>query len=82
MSVRDAIAMIYEQVRAPEWAARNLDALADVLRDLSWLPDGPVELRLPDVSALEPDDSVRLRTVLDAAIRETADGRHPLRLTD
>ena len=81
MSKRDVIAEIYSQVRAPEWAARNLDALADVLRDLSWLPDGPVELWLPDLSTLEQDDSVRLTTVLRNAVRESADGRHPLHLT-
>ena len=24
----------------PDWFGRNLDALSDCLRDLSWLPDG------------------------------------------
>ena len=56
----DTIAAIYAQVRAPLWAARNLDGLADVLRDLSWLPEGPVELRLPDLAALPPGDSLLL----------------------
>ena len=36
----DAIRAIYRAVDAPDWAAPNLDALADVLRDLSWLPPG------------------------------------------
>ncbi len=43
---RDAIRSIYDQVDAPDWAATNLDALADVLRDLSWLPPGPVAVEL------------------------------------
>lgn len=42
---RGAIRAIYAAVQAPEWAALNLDALIDVLRDLSWLPPGPVVLR-------------------------------------
>ena len=41
----DAIRAIYAAVEAPDWAAPNLDALIDVLRDLSWLPPGPVRLR-------------------------------------
>lgn len=76
----DVIALLYAQVRAPVWAARNLDALADVLRDLSWLPDGAVELRLPDLSTLPPADSVRLTGLLREVARETAAGRHPLRV--
>ena len=43
----DAIRAIYRAVDAPDWAAPNLDALADVLRDLSWLPPGPVVLVWP-----------------------------------
>lgn len=76
----DAIARLYAQVAAPVWAARNLDALADVLRDLSWLPDGTVELVLPDLSELTADESVRLTAALRAVASETAGGRHPLRI--
>jgi hypothetical protein len=36
------IAAIYLAVDAPDSAAANFDALADVLGDLSWLPTGPV----------------------------------------
>ena len=43
----DAIRAIYRAVDAPAWAAPNLDGLADVLRDLSWLPPGPVVLTWP-----------------------------------
>ena len=76
----DVIAAIYAQVRAPVWAARNLDGLADVLRDLSWLPDGPVELRLPDLSALTSSESIRLSAALRTVATETARGRHPLHI--
>jgi hypothetical protein len=44
----DVIAAIYQALDAPAWAAPNLDGLADILRDLSWLPAGPVVLALPE----------------------------------
>ncbi|WP_375490080.1 barstar family protein [uncultured Jatrophihabitans sp.] len=64
----EAIAALYAQLDVPTWAARNLDALADVLRDLSWLPEGPVELRVPAGA------DARVLAVLSRAVRETADG--------
>lgn len=74
-----AIRAIYVQVRAPEWAAPNLDALADVLRDLSWLPPGPVRLTLPDLDALSDDDRRALLRVLAAAGEESVDFDRPVR---
>jgi hypothetical protein len=69
----DAIRAIYRQVDAPEWAAANLDALADVLRDLSWLPEGPVELSVAEA----PWDVIRvLRQVED----DTAASVRPVRV--
>lgn len=69
----DAIRAIYRQVDAPEWAAANLDALADVLRDLSWLPEGPVELSIDQA----PWDVIRvLRQVED----DTAASVRPVRV--
>lgn len=69
----DAIRAIYRQVKAPEWAAANLDALADVLRDLSWLPEGPVELSVVEA----PWDVIRvLRQVED----DTAASVRPVRV--
>lgn len=65
-----AIADVYAQVRAPAWAAANLDALADVLRDLSWLPEGPVPVTLPD-------DADVARVVRRTA-GETAGGPRPV----
>ena len=74
MTSRDAIRDVYTQVRAPEWAAPNLDGLLDVLRDLSWLPEGPVVLDVP------ADD--RVRSVLRQAVDETAAGARPVVLRE
>ena len=74
MTSRDAIRAVYAQVRAPEWAAPNLDGLLDVLRDLSWLPEGPVVLDVPS------DD--RVRSVLRQAADETAAGSRPIVLRE
>jgi hypothetical protein len=77
MTLREAIRAIYAQVDAPQWAALNLDALADVLRDLSWLPEGTVQLQVPDV---EGEDYYRLSLVLLQVIDETAEGLRPVLL--
>jgi hypothetical protein len=77
VTLADAISAIYRQVGAPSWAAANLDGLADVLRDLSWLPPGPVELHPPLVEG--PDDE-RLARVLAAVSAETAGGMRPVRV--
>lgn len=76
MPAAGVIAEIYRQVGAPDWAATNRDALADVLRDLSWLPPGPVTIRL------SPADRALLADVLDAVERETADTARPVRVAD
>jgi hypothetical protein len=68
----DAIRAIYAAVEAPDWAAPNLDALIDVLRDLSWLPPGPVELRF--AGPVPPTVAAALRIVVD----ETADTDRPV----
>ncbi|WP_375474552.1 barstar family protein [uncultured Jatrophihabitans sp.] len=65
-----SIRAVYAQVNAPAWAAENLDALADVLRDLSWLPEGPVPVRLP------ADE--RVVAVLRRTAAETARGPRPI----
>lgn len=70
--LRAAIRGVYAQVHAPQWAAPNLDALADVLRDLSWLPEGPVPIRLP---AHE-----RVARVVRRAAAESAGTDRPIRL--
>jgi hypothetical protein len=75
MTLDEGIRSIYVQVDAPDWAARNLDALVDVLRDLDWLPERPIEVLLPDVDG---SDGLRLRQALELAVAETADGPRPV----
>jgi hypothetical protein len=74
-----AIHAIYAQVAAPRWAARNLDGLTDVLRDLSWLPEGPVLITLPDLGQLSGDDRAALLDALGAAAQESIDTERPVR---
>jgi hypothetical protein len=78
MNLRAAIDDLYAQVRAPDWAAPNLDGLADVLRDLGWLPEGPVEVHRP--GGLGERDEQRLSRVLEQAVAETAAGPRPVRV--
>jgi hypothetical protein len=78
---RAEIRAIYELVEAPDWAAANLDALADVLRDLSWLPPGPVRLHWSPSPGLDAADRDSIRAVLRHAVTETADGPRPVHLT-
>lgn len=69
---RSAIQAVYDAVDAPAWAAPNLDGLADVLRDLSWLSPGPVDLRWPAMPDLDENDAEQIRAVLNRAQAETA----------
>lgn len=75
----DVIRAIYRQVQAPEWAGANLDGLADVLRDLSWLAPGPVVLTVPDLAVLGDADRAALLRVLDQAVVETREFDRPVR---
>jgi hypothetical protein len=79
-SKRETIEAIYRAVGAPGWAAPNLDALADVLRDLSWLEPGPVELQWRVDPQLPSDDLDQIHDVLAAAVGESVGGAHPLSL--
>lgn len=76
----DAIDAIYAQVAAPGWAAPNLDGLADVLRDLSWLPVGPVHIAVPALDELADGERATLLRVLTLAVTESIDSPHPIRL--
>lgn len=75
---RDAIGAIYAAVQAPEWAAPNLDGLIDVLRDLSWLPPGPVVLHRPEPGRLPAEDERAIRAALDIVTEETAQTDRPV----
>ncbi len=79
-SKRETIEAIYRAVSAPAWAAPNLDALADILRDLSWLDPGPVELDWQIDPELPTADLDQIHDVLIAAIAAAVGGAHPLSL--
>ncbi|RSS60648.1 hypothetical protein EF912_09315 [Streptomyces sp. WAC07061] len=73
---------------APEWFGGNWDALADVLADLSWLPEAPARLLAVTswrgYAAERPQDWATLTEVLEGAVdfwreqREHDDGAPPL----
>jgi hypothetical protein len=75
---RTVIAALYRQVGAPDWAAPNLDALADVLRDLSWLPPGPLRITMPDLAGLAADERAALLVTLWRAAVESAGTAHEI----
>ncbi|SOD74720.1 barstar (barnase inhibitor) [Jatrophihabitans sp. GAS493] len=75
---RAAIGAIYRALQAPEWASPNLDGLADVLRDLSWLPDGPVRLLWQVASELPEQDRAGIERVLRKAQEQSSEGYRPL----
>ena len=79
-SKRETIKAIYQAVHAPSWAAPNLDALADILRDLSWLEPGSLELDWRVDPQLPAADLDQIHDVLIAAIAEGVGGAHPLSL--
>jgi hypothetical protein len=76
---QQAIWQIYDQVDAPEWVSANLDGLVDVMRDLAWLPEGPVTLVIPDLSALADHDRVDFLRVLRNITSQTWDSARPVR---
>lgn len=65
-------------VRAPAWASPNLDGLADVLRDLSWLPVGPVTLQWQPPTELPAADRDEIAEVLQLVVAETAGTARPV----
>lgn len=66
----------------PAWFGRNLDALADSMRDLSWLPEAPSEVIWDGAWRLRRADPATYDAVLDIlreAAEASADGPRPLR---
>ncbi|MGW7116001.1 barstar family protein, partial [Streptomyces xanthophaeus] len=69
-----------DALRLPEWFGGNWDALADALRDLSWLPEADGRLvavtSWRGYAAARPGDWENLREVLEEAVdfwREAGD---------
>ncbi|MGW0367032.1 barstar family protein [Streptomyces sp. NPDC002990] len=61
-----------DALRAPEWFGGNWDALADALRDLSWLPGAPGRLvavtSWREFAAARPADWETLVEILEEAV--------------
>lgn len=78
---RAVLVAIGRELRFPGYYGRNLDALEECLRDLSWLPTGPVELVVDDAAFRVADP--RGHATLLQVLREVAhdDGERPLRIT-
>lgn len=72
VSKEQFLAAVAEALSFPPWYGRNLDALADCLGDLSWLPQRPVVLVWDDPDALRRADPVAHTGVVDV-LREAAD---------
>jgi hypothetical protein len=76
---RGTIAALLKALHAPEWAAPNLDGLADVLRDLSWLPEEPIDLHWHIHPDLDNEIQSMVHAVLEAAEREAKSSKRPIR---
>ena len=78
---QSTLAAIGRALHFPDYVAPNLDALEESVRDLSWLPVGPVELVWADglLRAADPPTHRVIGEILDGASR--ADGERPFRVT-
>ncbi len=80
---RALLAAIGRAMRFPARYTRDLDAVAEHLGDLSWLPAGEVVLVWDGSDALrqaDPRGHRVLLEVLEAAAEAMADGARPLRV--
>lgn len=76
---KDALlAAIYLAVDAPDYAAANLDALNDIVHDLSWLPEAAVHLAWVANPALPGGVQRQVKAILDDAARDSARSKRPL----
>jgi hypothetical protein len=65
----------------PGWVGRNWDALADALRDLSWLPAGPrvvVWAGAGELRSVQPGSYATALDVLREATERSAGTERPL----
>lgn len=65
----------------PDWFGRNLDALHDCLRDLSWLPPGEHVLVWAEPEVFERADPAGYEAVTSVLTDATEPGRLAVRLS-
>lgn len=69
---------IYRALDAPAYAAPNYDALADVVGDLGWLPEGPVRLAWTPDPSLPAPVRIEVGAILADAVAATTGTVRPL----
>lgn len=72
------LADLARSLRFPDWVGPNWDALADALRDLSWLPAGPHVVVWTGASATDPQAYETALEVLQNATATSAGTDRPL----
>lgn len=72
------IAAIYLALDAPDYAAANFDALADIVNDLQWLPEKPVRLAWVTNPALPGGVQRQVLSILTEAAQHSARSKRPL----
>ncbi|MDL5157753.1 barstar family protein [Actinomycetospora termitidis] len=75
------LAAIGRALRFPDYHATSIDALAESVRDLSWLPVGPVELIWADGPLRDADPRTHrlIQEILHGA--SGTEGERPFRVT-
>ncbi len=75
------IGLLAKQLSFPDYFGENWDALEECLRDLSWLPAGPIVLEHVDVPLVRDVANARIYIAMLAdATRETSRADRPLRV--
>jgi RNAse (barnase) inhibitor barstar len=81
MDIQTAMGPIAEALSFPDWFGENLDALADCLNDLSWLPSRGYLLLIEhsgDWRAQEPETFQSVLDILNESATRWAQDRVPL----
>ncbi|WP_367115097.1 barstar family protein [Actinophytocola sp.] len=77
----EALDAIAAAMSFPDWFGRNLDALYDSLRDLSWLPAGEHVLVWSAPEVLQAADPRAYQTIVDVLRDASEPGRFTFELS-